>query len=285
MPKISIIIPCYNQGNFLEETLQSVANQTFQDLKCLLINDGSTDNTEEICKKWVEKDARFQYLFTENKGVSNARNLGLQKVEGDFIQFLDADDKMDLRNFEKKIAFSANAQIILGEFNILTNNQYLPGYNRLKIEYLDFETLFFGWETKFTIPIHAALICRELLKNFTFDTTLLCFEDYLMWLHITAQNPQCVFIDEALVSYRKENNHNSASTNLSNIVNERIKLLPILKSKFGEEKHDQLVYHFLKMKSLQNIEIKKELQKITTEKLISKYLKLKRWFYKIIEKN
>ena len=281
---ISLIIPCYNQAAFLEECLESVVQQTFCNWECILINDGSSDNTEEICKKWVEKDARFQYIFTENKGVSNARNLGLEKATGNFIQFLDADDKMDLQNFEKKMPFSADCEIILSEFNILTNNQYFPGYNKLKKEYLDFDAIFFGWETAFTIPIHTALISRNLLKNFNFNTTLLCFEDWLMWLHITKQNPKTEFIDEVLVTYRKEN-QKSASSNLHKIINERIKALPLIKAEFGTEKHDDFVYHFLQLKSNENLELKNELQKISTEKLISKYLKLKRWYYKTTENN
>ena len=268
-PKISIIIPCYNQAKYLEECLQSVAQQTFTDWECILINDGSTDKTEEISKKWLEKDDRFQYIFTENKGVSNARNLGLEKAKGDFIQFLDADDKMNLQNFEKKMAFSADGDIIVSEFNILTNNQYVPGYNKLKQEYLNFDTLFFGWETVFTIPIHTALISRQLLKNFSFNATLLCFEDWLMWLHITKQNPKTVFIDEILVTYRKEN-QKSASSNLHKIVQERIKVLPLIKAEFGEEKHDDFVYHLLLLKSNENLKLKTELTKIATEKLISK---------------
>ena len=275
---ISLIIPCYNQAAFLEECLNSVVHQTFTDWECILINDGSTDKTEEICKKWIEKDARFQYIFTENKGVSNARNLGLKKATGDFIQFLDADDTMDLRNFEKKLMLSADFDIILSEFNILTNNHYFPGYNKLQKEFLDFDKLFFGWETTFTIPIHTAIISRELLKNFSFDTTLLCFEDFLMWLHLLAQNPKCAFIDEPLVSYRKEENLTSASSNLEKIVAERIKLLPLIKARYGVEKHDLYVYHFLKIKSSENIALKNYVQQLQNTKILKFYLKLKKLF-------
>ena len=276
--KISLIIPCYNQSAFLVECLESVAQQTFTDWECILINDGSTDNTEEICKKWVEKDPRFQYIFTENKGVSNARNLGLEKAKGNFIQFLDSDDKMDLRNFEKKMAFSAECEIILSEFNILTNNQYFPGYNKLKKEYLDFETLFFDWETKFTIPIHAALISKELLKDFRFDSTLLCFEDWLMWLHITAQKPVCKFIDEPLVSYRKEDHQISASSDLTKLIDEKIKLLPIIKSTYGEELHDRYVYQLIKKKSLENLNQKNYIRQLQNTKVLKYYLSIKKLF-------
>ena len=70
---ISIIMPCYNQGQFLEETFQSVFNQTYKNWECLLINDGSTDTTKEIAEKWSRKDKRFRYFEKENGGRSSAR--------------------------------------------------------------------------------------------------------------------------------------------------------------------------------------------------------------------
>jgi glycosyltransferase involved in cell wall biosynthesis len=62
MPEISIIVPCYNQAQYLDECLQSVLNQTYQDWECIIVDDGSPDNTEKVVKKWIEKDSRFQYL-------------------------------------------------------------------------------------------------------------------------------------------------------------------------------------------------------------------------------
>ncbi len=89
---ISIIVPCFNQSQYLGEALQSVYDQTFLNWECLIVNDGSTDNTPEIAKKWVEKDKRFNYIFQENGGLSSARNLGVFHSKGIFILPLDADD-------------------------------------------------------------------------------------------------------------------------------------------------------------------------------------------------
>ena len=93
-PKISIIVPCYNQAQYLDECLQSVLDQTYQDWECIIVNDGSPDNTEEVAKKWVEKDRRFIYLLKENGGVSSARNFGIEKANGEWILPLDGDDKI-----------------------------------------------------------------------------------------------------------------------------------------------------------------------------------------------
>lgn len=94
MSKVSIIVPCYNQAQYLDEALQSVLVQTYQEWECIIVDDGSPDNTEEIAKKWLEKDSRFKYLYKENGGLSNARNSGIDIANGEFILPLDADDQI-----------------------------------------------------------------------------------------------------------------------------------------------------------------------------------------------
>ncbi|WP_367757379.1 glycosyltransferase family 2 protein [Flavobacterium sp. WC2430] len=91
---VSIIVPCYNQVQYLDEALQSVFDQTYQNWECIIVNDGSPDNTEEIAKNWVLKDSRFHYFFKENGGVGSARNLGITHAVGEFVLPLDADDKI-----------------------------------------------------------------------------------------------------------------------------------------------------------------------------------------------
>ena len=91
-PLISVVIPAYNAEQFLDETLESVLSQTYENWECIIVNDGSTDNTESIAKKWCEKDARFCYFYKENSGVSDTRNLGIKEARGEYIAFLDADD-------------------------------------------------------------------------------------------------------------------------------------------------------------------------------------------------
>jgi glycosyltransferase involved in cell wall biosynthesis len=91
-PLVSIIIPCCNQGKYLNEAINSIIHQSHQHLECIIVNDGSTDMTDEIALGWVACDLRIQYLKQKHKGVSSARNKGLKHAKGDFIQFLDADD-------------------------------------------------------------------------------------------------------------------------------------------------------------------------------------------------
>ena len=101
---VSIIVPCYNQAQFLDEALQSVLDQTYTNWECVIVNDGSSDHTEEVAQKWVAKDARFKYIYKENGGLSSARNAGISKAMGEFILTLDADDKYEATFIEKALA-------------------------------------------------------------------------------------------------------------------------------------------------------------------------------------
>ena len=94
-PEISIIMATYNRGHFVKETLTSIINQSFQDWECIIIDDGSSDNTYEIIKTYVDSDKRFRYYKRGEdykKGLPGCRNKGLDLANGNFIQFFDDDD-------------------------------------------------------------------------------------------------------------------------------------------------------------------------------------------------
>lgn len=91
-PQISIIVPCYQQAQFLDDCLNSVLVQSFQEWECIIVNDGSDDNTEEIAKKWTFIDNRFKYISQKNKGLPSARNIGIVAAKSKWILPLDADD-------------------------------------------------------------------------------------------------------------------------------------------------------------------------------------------------
>lgn len=96
IPLVSIIIPCYNQAHYLPAALQSVLMQTYSNWECIIVNDGSTDDTEWIALEWIKKDDRFKYVKKENGGLSSARNAGLKVAAGEYIQLLDADDLLEV---------------------------------------------------------------------------------------------------------------------------------------------------------------------------------------------
>lgn len=92
MVKFSIIIPVYNAEDYLEECILSVVNQSYSDFELLLVDDGSQDNSPEICDHWAEKDHRIKVFHKENGGLSDARNCGIDEAVGDYIWFVDSDD-------------------------------------------------------------------------------------------------------------------------------------------------------------------------------------------------
>lgn len=93
---VSIIVPIYNCEKYLSKTLDSIINQTYRNIEIILVNDGSSDDSEKICEKYIQKDDRIKYFYQENFGVSSARNKGLFYSNGEYISFIDSDDWIEL---------------------------------------------------------------------------------------------------------------------------------------------------------------------------------------------
>jgi glycosyltransferase involved in cell wall biosynthesis len=131
---ISIIVPCFNQAQYLDECLQSVLNQTNQNWECIIVNDGSPDNTEEIALEWCKKDPRFTYLKKENGGPSSARNAGIDIANGKYLLPLDSDDKISSNYLSaclKEIEACDEIKIVYGKafkFGLVNKDWKLPDY-------------------------------------------------------------------------------------------------------------------------------------------------------------
>ena len=119
MPKVSIIIPIYNNEKYLMESIDSVLNQTFQDFEIISINDGSTDNSLKILEEYAKKDSRIKIVTQENKGAGSARNEGLKLAKGEYLAFLDGDDFYNLDFLEKmlKKSIDTNSDIVICRAN------------------------------------------------------------------------------------------------------------------------------------------------------------------------
>ena len=104
-PTLSVIVPCYNQAQFLPEALASVQAQTYQDWECIIINDGSPDNTADVAQEWVKKDLRFRYIEKPNGGISSARNEAISAARGELVLPLDADDLIAPSFLDKAVEF------------------------------------------------------------------------------------------------------------------------------------------------------------------------------------
>lgn len=115
---ITVIIPVYNSEKYLEKTIKSILEQTYNNYELILIDNGSTDNSAEICKKYQEKDKRVKFYIQSKKGVSNARNMGIEKATGEFICFVDSDDyiEKDMLNSYMDIYIKYKPDLIVSGF-------------------------------------------------------------------------------------------------------------------------------------------------------------------------
>ena len=105
-PLISIIIPVYNVEKYFENCIKSVQNQSYRNIEIIIINDGSTDSTKELCEYYSKNDKRIIVINQKNMGVSAARNAGIKYSNGQYISFVDGDDYIDFDMYEKLVYFA-----------------------------------------------------------------------------------------------------------------------------------------------------------------------------------
>lgn len=157
--KISIIIPCYNYGRYLDECFSNLQSQTYQDWEAIVIDDGSTDQTMEVVRTWQAEEPRIQYFYQPNSGVSKARNLGLLKANGELIQFLDADDLLS----REKLQLQVDYLLYHPEVDLCyTENHYFED-GIPEIHYPDQEFLGRDWMIRFSGKGSFAI--EQLIRN------------------------------------------------------------------------------------------------------------------------
>lgn len=122
---ISIIVPVYNVEDYLCKCIESLINQTLKDIEIILVNDGSTDTSPQICDRYAKKDKRIKVIHKENGGLSDARNTGISVANGKFIAFLDSDDWVNLEMYEKLYSYACvnDADIVQCDFMKVYNEE------------------------------------------------------------------------------------------------------------------------------------------------------------------
>lgn len=124
VPKLSVVVPIYNVEKYLKSCLDSLINQTLSDIEIILVNDGSTDNSEAICQSYAERDTRIKLYSKPNGGLSDARNYGLQKVTSSIVGFVDSDDYVDHNMFQALLELKqrSKAEITVGGVKMVSND-------------------------------------------------------------------------------------------------------------------------------------------------------------------
>ena len=207
-PVVSIIIPVYNAGEYLAETLHSVRSQTYRNLEIILVDDGSTDGSGEYCDCLKEKDCRIKVFHKENGGAAEARNDALERVNGDYVAFIDSDDlvKPDYIENMARVAEKWNAQLVVCRW--LSGAKYSPEefyqYKTSKMPsnvYVDLNQ--YTWTGEFRHPIAwAALYSAPLAKGISFSRDLYVGEDTLYFAKALKNAGGLVYIDEQYYYHR-----------------------------------------------------------------------------------
>jgi len=199
-PQISVIIPTYNRQELTVRAIKSVLSQTFSDLECIVVDDGSTDQTaEKLAKEFGES---IQLIRQANKGVSRARNRGIAIAQGRYLAFLDSDDEWLPRKLEKQIAFMAAHP----EFRICQTTEIwfrkgkrvnLPEMYKKKGGRIFDRSLACCMITPSSVLLEQSLLHE--MGNF--DETMLVCEDYDLWLRVTSRHPVGLIEEDLLIRY------------------------------------------------------------------------------------
>ena len=201
---VSVIIPTYNRAHTIGETLNSLSAQVYQDWECIIIDDGSTDQTAALMSHYVEKDPRFIFYprpDAVSKGPNSCRNYGFTKVQGEFILWLDSDDLLmpnALHNIIPNFKDGTDAVISKVSFTDLSTGKFLKSSvissNNLIADYLTGKVSFY---------ISGPVWRRSYLEHKTlFDPLLSNLDDWDFNLRRIYENPRLVYLEEAAVKYR-----------------------------------------------------------------------------------
>ena len=208
-PKFSIVVPVYNAKLYLKRCIDSILSQTFDEFELILVNDGSTDGSGDICNEFKRCDARIKVINGPNKGVSSARNKGIENACGEYITFIDADDEIELsylENMSKGLGFD----LIVTGF-CYENVPMKPCFTKMHVdskecisecitEYLKTDHFCFPWARAFK-----AQIIRE--KKIRFDTKVRFGEDHIFnWEYLCCI--ASLWIDSS-TGYHKRQENNS----------------------------------------------------------------------------
>ena len=213
--KISVVIPVYNVEKYLEDTIESVINQSigFENIQMILVNDGSPDNSEEICLRYKDKyPDNILYIKKENGGVSSARNEGIKHIEGKYVNFLDSDDKQGLHAYEKA-------------YNILENDNSVD-VCVFRMRYFEKTTEYHYLDWKFKGPdrvvdlskepnnpffhITCAILRSEVARKVKFDTNIKLGEDFKYLAECVMQKSKVGLISSETFYYRRRMDESSA---------------------------------------------------------------------------
>ena len=204
-PKISIIVPIYNDEKYLKRCIESILKQTYTNIELILINDGSEDKSLEICEEYKKNDNRITIVNKENEGVSVARNIGIEKATGELISFVDADDYLEITFLQElfNIMKKYNSQYVACGYSRVYDNHIEQVNNDLKEILLtadEYLKKLLNVQTGYGFA-HMKLINKNIIGNIRFDESLKVGEDALFNVMLCQNLDNVIIFNKSLYKY------------------------------------------------------------------------------------
>lgn len=208
MSLVSIIVPVYNVENYLNECIESIVNQSYENIEILLINDGSTDLSGKMCEEWAKRDNRINVFHQKNKGLSAARNLGIEKSKGEYLIFIDSDDYVDKKIVEQLLYFITceNVDIVMCGFNYIDDvgnllDSSIKTIKNESLNYIDIYRKFLletGWHYD---VVWNKIYKRQIFNDLQFEIG--CTHEDIYIMHKIYFKSKIYSIKDTLYFYRK----------------------------------------------------------------------------------
>lgn len=203
---VTVIVPIYNVEEYLEDCIKSIINQTYKNIEIILIDDGSTDESLDICKRYANNDKRIIIIEQENFGVSCARNKGIEIAKGDYITFVDSDDWIEKGFIETLYneAKEKEADVTMCGYNRVIGQSkekiYIKGEKQC-FDANDYSIKVLNPQTGFGF-CHMKLIKRQCIDKVRFNETLTVGEDALFNMQIAKNIDKAILLEKRLYNYR-----------------------------------------------------------------------------------
>lgn len=222
---VSVIVPVYNVAPYLREALDSVVNQTYKDLEIIIVDDGSTDGSADICKEYADSDTRIKLIKQPNKGLSGARNTGLEIATGDLVAFVDSDDSISPLFVELLVSamISSDSPIGVCRCSIIYSNGSMKGVAASSVfptiskgVYERADALRFLVEETMSVNVCNKIFRREFFSDIRFAEGHV-YEDAFLCFKLFDKAERVVLVDVSLYNYRRRPDSITTSVSMDNI--------------------------------------------------------------------
>jgi glycosyltransferase involved in cell wall biosynthesis len=229
-PLVSIVVPCYNSGRYIHSALDSVLNQTYANIECIVVDDGSTDNTKDIVLEFLERDTRLKYFYKANGGEASAKNYGLERANGEWVHVLDADDWIANDKIANQVKagsmFSGNDAFVLvySDYGIVYQNERTPNPKNIQVivgelsrqqivhRIVSRKT---GLSTPTPITLNSMLLSRNIFAKYKMNEEMPNIADLELYYRILQEEVCCIYMPGISMYYRQHDTNISKESGRS----------------------------------------------------------------------